>query len=173
MKDDIRVLKGEKKRPKFKPSKLDQKTNGETKKKSKKKPRANKKELTIHVEVKIKPDNIPESSRFKGYQDFTVQDLVIEPKNTRYRLERWLTPEGKILTGALPDSLEHRHYGPNIITYLLYQHHHCQVTQPLLLEQVKEWGIIISSGQLDRLLTVNKERFHNEKDDLLEVVYCI
>ncbi len=75
----------------------------------------------------------------------------------------------KNITGALPDSLEHCHYGPNIITYLLYQHHHCQVTQPLRLEQVKEWGIIISSGQLDRLLTVNKERFHNEKDDLLEV----
>ncbi len=96
LKDDIRVLKGEKKRPKFKPSKLEQKTNGETKKKSKKKPRANKKELTTHVEYKIKPDNIPEGSRFKGYQDFTVQDLVIEPKNTCYRLEHWLTPEGKI-----------------------------------------------------------------------------
>jgi hypothetical protein len=37
LKDDIRVLKGEKKRPKFKPSQLDQKTNDETKKKSKKK----------------------------------------------------------------------------------------------------------------------------------------
>ena len=169
LKDDIRVLKGEKKRPKFKPSKLEQKTNDETKKKCKKKPRANKKDLTIHVEKKIKPDNIPEGSRFKGYQNFTIQDLVIEPKNTRYRLERWLTPDGKILTGALPKSLEHRHYGSNIVTYLLYQHHHCQVTQPLLLEQLKEWGIVISSGQLDRLLTVNKERFHNEKDDLLKV----
>ena len=50
LKDDIRVLKGEKKRPKFKPSKLEQKTNDETKKKCKKKPRANKKDLTIHVE---------------------------------------------------------------------------------------------------------------------------
>jgi hypothetical protein len=49
----------------------------------------------------------------------------------------------------------------------LYQHHHCQVTQPLLLEQLREWGIIISSSQLNNLLCDRKERFHEEKDNLL------
>jgi Transposase IS66 family len=41
------------------------------------------------------------------------------------------------------------------------------VTQPLLREQLREWGIEISSGQLNALLQEGKERFHAEKDGLL------
>ena len=84
-------------------------------------------------------------------------------------MERWRTPDGKLVVGQLPKSLENRHYGSTLVTYLLYQHHHCQTTQPLLLEQLREWGIQMSSGQLNRLLSANKKRFHDEKDGLLEV----
>jgi len=46
----------------------------------------------------IKPDAlIPEGSRFKSYRDFVVQDLHIEVRNIRYRLERWNTPDNKTL----------------------------------------------------------------------------
>jgi hypothetical protein len=41
------------------------------------------------------------------------------------------------------------------------------VTQPLLCEQLREWGIEISSGQMNALLQEGKERFHSEKDGLL------
>ncbi len=177
LKDEVRILKGEKKRPKFKPSKMEESTDtdnadssdNEDNKKKSKKPRCNKKDLPIHTKKTIKPNNLPEGSRFIGYQDFDVQELVIRNNNIRYRLERWRTPGGKIITGKLPPSLENRHYGPMLLTYLLYQHHHCQVTQPLLLEQLREWGIIISSGQINNLLCGGKERFHEEKDKLLEV----
>jgi hypothetical protein len=74
-----------------------------------------------------------------------------------------------LLIGKLPGSLENRHYGSTLVTYRLYQHHHCQTTQPLLLEQRREWGIKMSSGQLNRLLSENKKRFHDEKEGLLEV----
>jgi hypothetical protein len=166
LKDEVRVLKGENKRPKFKASKLDKSTDDETsdaekKNKKKKKRSRNKKKLTIHTEDVIKPDNLPVGSRFKGYQDFFVQELVIRNKNIRYRLERWLTPDGKLITGSLPASLDNRHYGPNLLTYLLYQHHHCQVTQPLLLEQLREWGIVISSGQLNVSGLLSSAPSHN------------
>jgi len=178
MRDEIRLLKGLKKRPKFKPSKLDESTpdkpddkraeDKETKPPGKKK-RHSKKNLPVDRTDRIKPDNIPAGSRYKGYRDFYVQELVIKSENIRYRLERWLTPEGKLLVGQLPRSLENRHYGSTLVTYLLYQHHHCQTTQPLLLEQLREWGIKMSSGQLNRLLSENKARFHDEKEGLLEV----
>ena len=70
------------------------------------KPRKRKKNLTIHNTEVIKPDNLPEGSRLLGYEDYTVQDLLIQPYNTRYRLARYLTPDGKRLTGVLPEALQ-------------------------------------------------------------------
>ena len=59
-------------------------------------------------------------------------------------------------------------FGAQLIRYILYQHHHCQTTQPLLLEQLREWGIDISSGQINRLLVEDKDPFHAEKDAILQ-----
>src|SRR5271166_2681035 len=61
-------------------------------------------------------------------------------------------PNGEFVTARLPAHLADRHFGASLRSYLLYQHHHCQVTQPLLLKQLREWGIEISSGTIDALL---------------------
>ena len=176
LKDEINILKGEKKRPVFKPSKLDkqtdkQKNSDQDSSKPSKKKRAKKSktaQLKIHEDKVIKPDSpIPEGSRFKGYRDFVVQDLHIEVRNIRYRLERWDTPDNKTATGTLPGSVNNKHFGPHLISYILYQYHHCQTTQPLLLEQLREWGIDISAGQINQLLIANKTIFHAEKDAIL------
>ena len=103
--------------------------------------RSKKAELVIHDEKIIRPKAcIPKGSRFKGYRDVIIQDLVIEAHNTRYRLARWLTPKGEYLIGQLPAHVADHHFGPRLRSYLLYQHHHCQVTQPLLHEQLREPG---------------------------------
>ena len=68
---------------------------------------------------------IPLGSRFKGYRDFIVQDLIISSHNTRYRLERWITPEGDALKATLPVELKGRHFGPELVRFVLYQYHHC------------------------------------------------
>jgi len=81
--------------------------------------RAKNAELTIHQDQVIQPaEAIPPGSRFKGYRDFVVQELVISTQNTRYRLARWETPLGQLLTGQLPDQLSGRHYGPHLISYI-------------------------------------------------------
>ena len=72
------------------------------------------------------------------------------------------------MTGELPAHLADHHFGPALRSYLLYQHHHCQVTQPLLHEQMREWGIDISIGTIDALLSADHGAFHAEKDALLE-----
>jgi hypothetical protein len=183
LKDEISILKGEKKRPTFKPSKLNSQTapdrpendksdsdgSREPKKRTGSSKKAKNGQLTIHENKCVAPQEaIPKGSRFKGYRDFVVQELAIHAHNTRYRLERWVTPEGEVLLGELPAALNNRHFGPQLISYILYQHHHCQTTQPLLLEQLREWGIDISSGQLNQLLIAEHEAFHAEKDALLQ-----
>jgi len=178
LEEEIRILKGQKKRPHFKPSKMDEQTDpqrseGEASEEDARRPgsdkRSKKAEWVIHDEKIIRPQRrIPKGSRFKGYRDVLIQDLVIQAHNTRYRLARWLTPQGEYVTGELPAHLADHHFGARLRSYLLYQHHHCQVTQPLLHEQLREWGIDISTGTIDALLSADQDAFHAEKDALLE-----
>lgn len=171
LRDEIARLKGEKPRPKIKPSTLGKPVGGKKKGKRPKRrhKRSKTRELTIHETVRISPEELPEGSRFKGYEDFTVQDLRIELHNTCFRLERWETPSGERLVGKLPAELSGRHFGPTLIAYVLHQYHHAHVTQPLLLEQLREWGVDISAGQISSIITEDKEDFHAEKEELLRV----
>ncbi len=175
LKDEINILKGEKKRPVFKGSKLDKNTESDQSSKPPPKKRSGSvkkrktQNLVVHEDKVIKPDDpVPPGSRFKGYRNFVVQDLEIESHTIRYRLEHWVTPQNESITARLPDALNNQHFGPQLISYILYQYHHCQTTQPLLLEQLREWGIHISCGQINQLLLQGKDQFHAEKDDLLQ-----
>ncbi len=71
--------------------------------------------------------------------------------------------------GQLPVEYGNGHYGPLLLGYILYQHYQCRVTQPLLHEQLQEWGIEISTGQLHNILSENKESFHSEQQQVLRV----
>ena len=75
---------------------------------------------------------------------------------------------GKTIQAQLPVEYRTGHFGPQLIAFCLYQYHQCHVTQPLLLEALREFGIEISSGQLNIILVENKESYHKEKEDLLE-----
>ena len=178
LKDEISVLKGQKKRPVFKPSKLDKSTDDEADSETEKNTSDNKRpgsrkrnknnSLTIHEDEVVQPElPLPEGARFKGYRDFVVQELIIKPHNIRYRLAYYVLSDGSTVTASLPNRLKGQHFGIQLKSYILYQYHQCQVTQPLLLEQLREWGIDISTGQLNRILTEKHDDFHIEKDDLL------
>ncbi len=90
LKDEVRVLKKQKKRATFKPSNLDKETDKSTgddsvstenKKRPGSKKRSKNANLTIHDDQVVQPqDGIPPGARFKGYRDFIVQELVIGKK---------------------------------------------------------------------------------------------
>ncbi len=171
LKDEIAVLKKQKKRPKIKPSKMDDDTAGSgtgstgspgsrpAKKKSKKT-----QDLEIHHKEVVKVEGVHKDWTFKGHEKYIVQDLRIEPDNTCYLLEQWRKPDGTYVTAKAPAV---GHYRATLVSYILHQYHHQHVTQPLLLEQLKELGFKISSGKLSEILIEGKEDFHREKDELL------
>ena len=170
LRDEIAILKNQKPKPKIKPSNLENRPDKKKKKQeSGKRPGSSKrsKNLPIHETVDIPPDNLPEDSRFKGYDCFTVQDIVIRPHNTLYRLERWQTPSGDYIVGKLPKELENSHFGSMLVSFILYQYHHAHVTQPLIREELLEFGIDISTGQINRIIVEGKDVFHSEKDEIL------
>lgn len=175
---EIKRLKELKGKPKSKPSRMDaetEKPEGEASGEGRKRgpQRSKTATLKIHGEKVIAPEGLPSDARekgwrFKGYDDFVVQELKIETCNMRYRLEEWQGPDGQYLKGKLPESVE-GHYGAQLKSHVLYPYHHPRVTQPLLLEQLHEWGVEISAGQLNPLLTEKHDAFHDEKAPWLEV----
>ena len=109
----------------------------------------------------------PAGSRRRGFEPFTVQDLILAPQVIRFRRERWVTPEGQEITAPLPPEVS-GHFGPGIVRYVLMQHVQGQVTVERLLAQLKGLGVRISKGQIVTILTANKDAFHAEKDAILE-----
>lgn len=92
--------------------------------------------------------------------------LIIQPNNTCYRLEQWQRADGSYVIAKAPGD---GHFGPMLVSYILYQYHHPHMTQPLLLEQLWELGVEISAGQLSQILTLSLDDFHQEKEAVLAV----
>jgi hypothetical protein len=182
LRDEISRLKGHKEKPKIKPSKMedgkrDEDDKGgkgpggtggskETKRAGSKK---SKKKIEIHNRPDpLRPDNLPEGSKLKDIKSYLVQGIIIEPYNTEYRLERWRTPDGKYITAKLPENIQGAHFDPTLRSFILNQYYHGMVTQPLLLEQLHDFGIQISKGQLNNILIESKDLYHAEKNAILE-----
>src|SRR3954464_15249509 len=107
----------------------------------------------------------PAGSRRRGFEPFTVQDLILTPQVIRFRRERWLT--GQEIVAPLPPEVS-GHFGPGIVRYVLMQHVQGQVTVERLRAQLRGLGVRISKGQIVTILTANKDAFHAEKDAILE-----
>ena len=131
--------------------------------------RSKKLEFEINEEQIIAPDDIPAQAKFNGYRDYDVQELTLKRHNIRFRLAEYIREDGSTVVGQLPGEYRHGHYGPLLVGYILYQHYQCRVTHPLIHEQLQDWGIDISTGQLHNLLSENKETFHAEQQQVLRV----
>ncbi len=110
--------------------------------------------------------DVPAGARFKGHDTFVVQDLVLRAQVTRYRRERWVTPDGQTVLAPLPGGLV-GHFGPELRRFVLLQHHQGQVTVERLTAQLRALGLSISKRQVMRLLLDRQDDFLAESRDLL------
>jgi len=106
----------------------------------------------IDTTIDIHPTNIPEGSIHKEFRDVVIQDIKLETFNTCYRLAQYQTPEGHYVSGQLIESLNGCHFGNDLVRFILYQYHQ-HVTQPLLLKQLLDLDVEISSGRLSQFIT--------------------
>jgi hypothetical protein len=177
LEDEIARLKGLKARPRIAPSVLetpsrpprdpDAKRPGSAK-------RSKTAQLTVTEEIVIRLPAVPPEAVFKGYEDFFVQDLVLQPRVIRYRREHWLTSDGQNLVAPLPaDGPPGSHFGSKLISFILHQYYNQHVTHPLLLEQLLQLEFDISAGELSRILTEGKDTFHQEKAELLPTALAV
>jgi len=164
--EEIARLKGPKGRPPIKPSGMERATEPKPPRGSHGRRRRGKVVPRVAVEERVLRAAVPPGSRFRGYQDFLVQDLVLRTEAVRYRRERWLTPEGQLIVAPLPGGVD-GHFGPELRRYVLAQYHQGQATVPRLLAQLRAIGIAISKRQVLRLLIGGQRRFLDESRDVL------
>ncbi|TDH57902.1 hypothetical protein E2C06_35430, partial [Dankookia rubra] len=164
--EEIARLKGLKGRPAIKPSGMEQATEPKLPRNHHGRGGRGKVVPRVAVEARVLRATVPSGSRFQGYQDFLTQDLVLRTEAVRYRRERWITPEGRLVVAPLPGGVD-GHFGPELRRYVLAQYHQGQTTMPRLVAQLQAVGIAISKRQVIRLLIAGQQPFLDESQQVL------
>ena len=164
--EEIARLKGLKGRPAIKPSGMEKSTEPSRSGMQGKRPGRGKVRPRVVVEDRIIEASVPAGSRFKGYETYQVQELVLSVHAVRYLRERWVTADGQTIVAPLPDGTQ-GHFGPNLRRFVLMQYHQGQTTLPRLAALLQSVGLSISEREIQRLLTEKLDGFLDETRDVL------
>ena len=105
--EEITRLKSLKGPPDIKPSGMDKATELARPDRQAKRARRGKIRPRVSIEDRVVKVAAATGSRFKGYESYVVQDLVLSVRAIRYLRERWVTPDGRTIVAPLPKPFVH------------------------------------------------------------------
>jgi Transposase IS66 family len=169
LRDEITRLKNTPKRPKFRSSGRPSSKNAGNQNSSNQKnsnPALSTFVQKAREEIVVKPSNLPEGSRFKGYTTYSIQDLIITPKDVIYKLEIWQALDGSIIRAVLPPEVEGSHFGADLRA-LVHGLYASGMTQPAIFQFIKNIGIQISEGQIHHILMEEAKGYEEQSEAIL------
>jgi hypothetical protein len=146
VKDELARLKRLPPRPPQKPSGMDKSTDrggvkdGGKSEKPVRRRGSTLDKLKINETVVVRA-KAPAGSRHRGYDEIVVQDLILNPKVTLYRCERWETPDGDTIVADLDLGIMGG-YGPHLHRLVLMLHFQGQMTCERIVTLLNGVGIV-------------------------------
>jgi len=175
--DENNRLKGGNGRPDIKPSKKlpDISSQGKehgnsVKNKGKDKP-AEDQPIKIDREIKIEMDTaqLPADAVFKGYIEYTQQDLRIERSNTLFLFASYYSQSaGRSYRADFPQGASKGHFGAGINSLINILYHYGNVTESKLAGLLEGFGIRISTGSISNLLKEGHQWSVQEQSAILQ-----
>jgi hypothetical protein len=112
-------------------------------------------------------DQLPPDAERKGFEEKTVQDLILKPHVIRFRREKFYSPSlKKTYLAPLPTGFDDGDLGPALVSYIHFLHWQAQVSSPNILKVLDGMGFVTSEGKISKVLTQGLERFHTERDEI-------
>jgi len=167
LQDEVRRLKNLPKKPKGK-DKRGRDVSSEKDRKGEPTPRTHAgKDVPVDrtERCRVPASQRPQGAVRDGFEETVIQELVVLRRNTQFRRERWLDKAtGKVMIAPLPKGWEGFGYGPELRAELLTAYWKRNVPQPQLLAWLTDHGILMSAGELSRLLVHTLSGFEQERE---------
>jgi len=128
------------------------------------------KEVSIHqqVECPLDPQQLPPDARRLEDQFVVVQDIKIEPSNTRFQVHIYYSPsQRKYYRGSLPDGYGPGGFGPDLRAFIIALKYCAGTSEPKILELLENFEVQISSGSISNILTNSADLFEEDFNDLV------
>jgi regulator of replication initiation timing len=173
LRDENNRLKGEQGKPEIKgDAETPKDHSSEQERKKPRKRQAKKKTATIVIDrkevVRVAQAILPEDAIFKGYEENVVQDILLKTDNVCFLKEKYYSPSlGRTYLAEMPSGYTGQ-FGPGIKALVLAFYHGGLMSEPKIIEFLKNAGIQISKGTISNLLLKGHEGFHAEKEAVYE-----
>ncbi len=171
LKDEINRMKGEQGKPTFKIKKQNKDisskkyfTKTKKHKKTSKKPII---KIDETIQCNVDKSVLPADIIFKGYETRIQQDIVFERKNTEFKVAVWYSKSANKTYIAKPENYQ-GYFGNNLKAFIITMHHYSDMTRSKILGLLQGMEIEISDGALENILSENKDKWVDEKRDILK-----
>jgi len=177
--DEINRLKGEQGKPDIRQQTKDDQNQDHSSEDDRKKrenkeppkPKIKKKQevkIDRQVILKMDPEALPADAEFKGYETRVIQDIKISPDNIKFLLATYYSKsQKKSFITPLLDGY-HGEFGPGIRSVIITLYRDSGMTETAIKRFFSTFGISIAASTISNMITENHERFHEEKENIID-----